>query len=68
VCHTDDLLRWQVGSFKRLYERLCVPDQTLVRPVHTQGGGENVMTTAFEFVRQKLPASGALAAAMNEEV
>src|SRR5215472_7600070 len=44
-----------------------MPDQALISPVRSQRRGENAMTTAFELLRQKLPAFGPLAAAMYEK-
>jgi hypothetical protein len=55
-------------SLKGFYERVCMPSQALIGPVHSQRRRANVMTTALELQCRKLPAFGPLAAATYETV
>jgi hypothetical protein len=68
VRNDDNLLRFEARSVKGFYERVSMPCQALISPVHSHRGGENAMTTAFELLFQKFPAFDTLAAAVYEKV
>jgi len=68
VRNDDNLLRLEARSLKGFYERVSMPGQAQISPVHSHRGSENAMTTAFELLFQKFPAFDPLAAAVDEKV